>query len=265
MTDRELLGALYEAKRSKYVVLEREAARERREQVLREIERPWTAEDLYRFATEVQLPKFGFSLTNAPGAKPYDIDENLEPLFRKLSLYFSNDSRFEQKEYPEWENKYCLSELSLNKGICLLGEPGRGKTMILQLFSKNKRMCFDIVSAHRMVEEFADKGTSAVYAFASYKNITLNDTSYMLQRQAGILWDDVGLEQMGFNFGNKLNVVQAVILHAYQHVDRYPFWYHHMTSNLNMDEFEEKYGYQIRSRMRQMFNIIQVDGPDRRR
>ncbi len=44
-----------------------------------------------------------------------------------------------------------------------------------------------------------------------------------------------------------------------------PFWYTHVTTNLSGDQIEENYGTRVRSRMREMFNMIILPGEDRRK
>jgi DNA replication protein DnaC len=44
-----------------------------------------------------------------------------------------------------------------------------------------------------------------------------------------------------------------------------PWHYTHITTNLTAAEIEQYYGTRVKSRMREMFNMITLDGEDRRR
>ena len=69
---------------------------------------------------------------------------------------------------------------------------------------------------------------------------------------------DLGVEPMGTHFGKDCNVMGEILL------SRYEFYQNtkiltHATTNLNAGELEERYGKRVRSRMRQMFNLIAFD------
>ena len=57
----------------------------------------------------------------------FDIDEENEKLLRFLLLYFNNSK--------EAENIYPDKDYKVHKNIMLIGEPGTGKTIIMQIFS----------------------------------------------------------------------------------------------------------------------------------
>ena len=71
-------------------------------------------------------------------------------------------------------------------------------------------------------------------------------------------FDDLGVETTGRHFGKDCNVMGEILL------SRYDLFLQrkirtHATTNLNAQELEERYGNRVRSRMRQLFNLIAFD------
>jgi len=71
-------------------------------------------------------------------------------------------------------------------------------------------------------------------------------------------FDDLGTENNLKYFGNECNVMAEIILSRYD-----KFISHrmitHITTNLNSSEIESLYGIRVRSRMREMFNLISFE------
>jgi hypothetical protein len=78
-------------------------------------------------------------------------------------------------------------------------------------------------------------------------------------------FDDLGIEGMVKYFGNDCNVMAEILLTRYEFFIRHGM-ITHLTTNLNSMEIEELYGLRLRSRMREMFNLISFDSgsPDKR-
>jgi len=96
------------------------------------------------------------------------------------------------------------------------------------------------------------------------RNVTFafNHIGYSTIQQYGdsrfYCFDDLGVEPTGRFFGKDCNVMGEVIL------SRYELFLNnriktHSTTNLNAQELEERYGNRVRSRMREMFNLIGFD------
>ena len=77
-------------------------------------------------------------------------------------------------------------------------------------------------------------------------------------RQIIFCFDDLGIEQPRKYFGNECNVMAEILLSRYElFVSKgIPT---HVTTNLSASELEEKYGNRLRSRMREMFNLVAFD------
>ncbi|SHI28807.1 hypothetical protein SAMN05443429_1012 [Cruoricaptor ignavus] len=141
--------------------------------------------------------------------------------------------------------------LDLNKGLMLSGPIGCGKTTlfrIMQKFPKNQAS-FGIVSTRKVVSEFMQQGYEILenYSFGQQYNYN----------RKPIVWcfDDLGAEASSKYFGNNCNVMAEILL------SRYDLFIEkgiptHLTTNLTAAEIEQVYGNRIRSRMREMFNLI---------
>ena len=68
-------------------------------------------------------------------------------------------------------------------------------------------------------------------------------------------FDDLGVEPTGKFFGKDCNVMGEVLLSRFELLIKYNIRTH-ATTNLNAQELEERYGNRVRSRMRQLFNLI---------
>jgi DNA replication protein DnaC len=71
-------------------------------------------------------------------------------------------------------------------------------------------------------------------------------------------FDDLGTENNLKYFGNECNVMTEILLSRYDHfVSRQMIT--HITTNLTSSEIESLYGTRVRSRMKEMFNLVYFD------
>ena len=79
-------------------------------------------------------------------------------------------------------------------------------------------------------------------------------------------FDDLGVEQNAKSYGNGCNVMAEILLDRYDQFLRHGM-ITHLTTNLNAEEIERLYGDRVRSRLREMFNLIYFppEAADRRR
>jgi energy-coupling factor transporter ATP-binding protein EcfA2 len=142
--------------------------------------------------------------------------------------------------------------LDLKKGILLNGPIGCGKTTLITLvgyFFPPERQ-YQVKSAREISFEYEKEGYDII---TRYGKIQLN-------KPRTTIWcfDDIGIEQPQKYFGNECNVLAEILLSRYElFVSKgIPT---HVTTNLSASELEEKYGNRIRSRMREMFNLVAFD------
>lgn len=189
------------------------------------------------------------------------VDQNNEAVFEMLCYYFSEDSQFE-----------ILAALSgvvnpsINKGILLAGNFGVGKTWLMRIMQKNQRQVYYMRHAKEIANDFAARGEKQKDQEDSLENKfknPINDASLFFHKYSGLCIDDLGTEDIKSHYGNKKNVVGDLIESRYTKGNTGV--YLHGTTNLNAGELRGFYGERVTSRMREIFNFIELGGQDRRK
>lgn len=175
------------------------------------------------------------------------LDEDNLKIYQLLSLYFTGDPLFEEQGY------------SLKKGIMLHGNIGCGKTKAMELFAFNPVQGYGKIDCRTISKQFAstdkeDGGYKAIEKYSGMINSYRPDLHYG-QKKLGWFFDDLGTEGAAKNFGNEVLAMQEIIQNRYENHE-VPGNATHITTNLSADQIEEVYGARVRSRMREMFNII---------
>ncbi|WP_417372099.1 ATPase [Gelidibacter japonicus] len=163
--------------------------------------------------------------------KNFKIYEEDEVVLYKLCIYFIRD--FEACE---------KLNIDPNKGILLSGPVGCGKTSLMKLLRH-------IVPHHKPYELIPARNITFAFNNIGFKTIQEYGNSNFY------CFDDLGVETTGRHFGKDCNVMGEILL------SRYDLFLQrkirtHATTNLNAQELEERYGNRVRSRMRQLFNLI---------
>lgn len=171
----------------------------------------------------------------------FRILETDKPVITKLISYFHRDE--------EVANELAMN---LSKGIALVGPIGCGKTSLMNLmrFFQPANQRFIIRSCRDVTFDFIREGYDAIHRY-SYR-------SFQNHEPKVYCFDDLGIENNLKYFGNECNVMGEVLL------SRYDLFHHrslttHLTTNLSASEIEQFYGNRVRSRMREMFNLISFD------
>lgn len=162
-------------------------------------------------------------------------DEDREVLL-KLCYYFIRDK----------EN--CASYgIDVEKGILLSGPVGSGKTTLMKLLRH-------LVPLQRPYEMIPSRNVTFSFNHLGYRTIEdYGNTKFFC-------FDDLGVEPPGRFYGKDLNVMGEVLLSRYElFLQTNKKLKTHATTNLSADELEERYGHRVRSRMRELFNLIAFD------
>lgn len=137
--------------------------------------------------------------------------------------------------------------IDIDKGILLSGPVGCGKTSLMKLLKY-------LVPLQRP------------YLLAPCRNIVFgfNHLGYKTIEDYGdsssICFDDLGVEPIGRHYGKDCNVMGEILLSRYElYLKTKTKVKTHATTNLNAEELEERYGNRVRSRMRELFNLIAFD------
>jgi energy-coupling factor transporter ATP-binding protein EcfA2 len=162
-------------------------------------------------------------------------------LITKLISYFLKDE-LKMKQYA----------INPNKGILLNGPVGCGKTSLMSLvrFYEPAIQRFNIKSCRDISFDFIQNGYETIHRYSRQSFNQHNPVTWC--------FDDLGTENNLKYFGNECNVMAEVLLSRYDlFVSRKLLT--HLTTNLSASEIEEQYGNRVRSRLREMFNLIAFD------
>ena len=173
--------------------------------------------------------------------KRFQIIESDLPVIYKLIAYFLKD---EQAAFQH--------NLDFNKGVLLIGPVGCGKTSLLNImkFLTPIEHKFLIKPCRDISFEFIHDGYEIIHKYSKGKLYQSDPKIYC--------FDDLGTENNLKYFGNECNVMAEIVLSRYDIFisKQIPT---HITSNLSASEIEAHYGLRVRSRLRQMVNLISYD------
>ncbi len=184
----------------------------------------------------------------------YDFDKILIYLNAKGKILFGKDFKiydgdrdivFKLCNYFIREKAYCQKEgIDPNIGILLSGPVGCGKTSLMKLLRY-------LVPLQRTYEMIPCRNITFSFNHLGYKTIEeFGDSRFYC-------FDDLGIEPLGRHYGTDCNVMGEVLLSRFElfHQTKTKIKTH-ATTNLNAEELEERYGNRVRSRMRELFNLI---------
>lgn len=169
--------------------------------------------------------------------------EEDKPIIKKIVAYFLKD------------NFTCSQEkIYLHKGILLSGPVGCGKTSLMHLmkyFSNHQQAIFVLKPCREISFEYIKDGYEVMNRYG--RNSFTKSGHTEIPRH--YCFDDLGTENNLKYFGNECNVMAEVLLSRYDlFISRKLIT--HLTTNLSASEIEKMYGNRVRSRMRELCNLI---------
>jgi len=183
----------------------------------------------------------------AHGAQDFEVDAQNKNFLGHFCRYWNRDAAFE-----------ILENISLHKGLLVFGSYGTGKTssfQIIQNMAKQyqlRELWFPSISTQEVVEKF---------------NVESNKEQVIQYYSKGtFLFDDLGAETVGNNIYQygKEDIFIRILLNRYRNFGSQGTKTH-ITTNLNLDQLEQRYGRQLSDRFIKMFNLLKLDGPSRRK
>lgn len=189
----------------------------------------------------------------------YDFDKMLIYLDVKGKLLFGEKFKIYKEDhailyklclYIIQDEKACKElEIDIEKGIMLSGPIGCGKTSLIRLlkYLVPHRKPYEVVPTRNIVFGFNHIG---------YKTIEdYGNTQFFC-------FDDLGVEPIGRHYGKDCNVMGEILLSRHDLFLKSKVRTH-ATTNLNAAELEGRYGNRVRSRMRELFNLVAFDKTSR--
>lgn len=187
----------------------------------------------------------------------FEIDEHNSKILRFLTYYF-NDCKLAEDVFPEENYK-------IHKNLLLVGEPGTGKTMLMQVFSEylrriNSENFFWNLSTTQMMNYYKINGHIDRYTYneggAEGKfegnpfNVCLNDVGLLTEKQK--------------NYGTDLSLIIDEFLFARYEIFQNTYKKYHITSNLSVKDFKTRFENRLVDRFKS-FNVIVLNGKSRRK
>lgn len=256
LSDDELTLAIIEAKRKKEAIL-REQEREVRAQKNRDI---LTG---HKWGIRQTEPFMLWRAANSSLFKGrFVVDETNELMFKLLVAYFSPADEC-RDEFIKIASQMEVENANYDKGVMLAGNFGVGKTWMMQLFQANQRQCFRLRPAKHIADAFGLAGEETQDEFIKPFRNPFEDPDVFFQKESGLCIDDMGTEDVKNHYGNKKNVVGDLI--EIKYANKTTGVMLHATTNLTTDQLKEFYGLRVVSRMREIFNFIELPGCDRRK
>lgn len=174
----------------------------------------------------------------------FRIIESDYPVIYRLIAYFLRD-----------EPTAFQFGIDLDKGVLLAGPVGCGKTTIMNVMkhlAKSEHK-FIVKPCRDISIEFINEGYSVIHKYSI--DLRLRGGQPVAVRYC---FDDLGIENNLKYYGNECNVMAEVLLSRYDLFisKRIPT---HITTNLSASEIETHYGIRVRSRLREMVNLISYD------
>lgn len=182
----------------------------------------------------------------------YDFPKMLRYLEVKGKMLFGKDFRIFESDmdilftlcnYMIRDEEMCRKmNLDLNKGLLVSGPVGCGKTSIMKLlkYLVPHQKAYEVIPCRNIVFSFNHIGFKAIEDYG--------DSGYFC-------FDDLGVEPLGRFFGQDCNVLGEILLSRHDLLLSKKIKTH-VTTNLKATELEERYGQRVRSRMKNLFNLV---------
>lgn len=196
-------------------------------------------------------------------------DEKIRPeCFRKCCDFVCNGFKVDSFNKSIINEIFLYSEgkstkFDCRKGLLLTGDVGTGKSTMMKILNRyyfyTRGMSvfgypfggFRIESCSSIANRYTRLGNEALDVY------TFNNSS-----PREMCFDELGREPMPAKyFGTELNVMQYILQCRYEIRNEAIT---HITTNLSLDEIQERYDVYIADRINEMFNVVEMNGQSRR-
>lgn len=200
------------------------------------------------------ITSIGTELLSNEG-KRFIVDDNNREVLRFLLLYFN--------KHPDALKVFPDQNYSLHKNILLIGEPGTGKTLMMQAFSEYLKrtanpFSFRNIGVTELVNYQKMFGHINLFTYNQKGHDTFEGKPFHL------CMNDLGLDvEKQKSYGTDMKLIIEEFMFS-----RYELWLnkgirYHLTSNMTTSEFKMMFEGRLVDRMKS-FNVITLKGGSRR-
>lgn len=252
--------AVHEARVKKHATLESDRKKRLADERRNDSKVPWSPAEVFQLA-KWRATQIIRARTGNPAIE-FEPTPDQKPIITAMSLYFAEAEEFESLD-PKQYNSTKL-QFSLHKGIWLWGNPGVGKSLIMEIFNRNKRLCYDILECPKICYRYVKHGDDVLNSLINVCETVAPDASTFFQPIKGICYNDLGTENTSSShYKNPLNVMEYILLQSYER--KIPYWHRYVTTNLTFDQVKETYGVRVLDRIKECFNILELKGESLRK
>lgn len=182
--------------------------------------------------------------------KIFMIDEQNIDILRFMTYYMNG--------IAECENIYPEKGYKLSKNILLIGGIGAGKSLMMQIFSDYAKilklpMYFENISISQLINCQKTVGNIDKYTFCESQENNIKH----------ICLNDLGIDVSQNIYGTNADMIIDEFLFSRYELYQQKGLRYHITSNLSVNEFKQKYGERMNDRFKS-FNVIILNGESRR-
>ena len=202
---------------------------------------------IYQIGQDLMLREF----------RQFDVDDHNKNVLKFLTFYFNG--------CLEAESIFPDEGYKIHKNLLLIGEPGTGKTMLMQVFADYLRLTgnvnqFQNISATQLMNYY--KINSHIDKF------TFNELAHPERFEGSpfnVCLNDLGLQtENQKSYGTILTQVTDEFLFARYEIYQQTGKRYHITSNLSVKDLKERFEDRLVDRFKS-FNVIELRGGSRRK
>lgn len=217
----------------------------------------WNASQYWQVAVERLNQIVKAKTGNDDGEYKIVEGQNFEIL--AFMCYYFSDDKDSLKGLVETSTNFCRtssSKVSTEKGILIMGNTGRGKTLLTKAFAQNPKNSYIVINAKIIRDDYKNKenaqkscGIESTNHYAGeFKRL---GKSMFNQSVYNLCIDDFGVEETTNMYGNKEEPVLDVLMKRLEEG-----LITHVTTNLTFEEIEKRYGSRLVSRLHEQMNIL---------